>query len=267
MSIAVMNWIWTNSPTSGNERLVLLALADACSRDDGTGCWPAVATIARKANISVRTVQRVLDRLERDGHLIVHRGQGGAHRSTNSYTVVIHNGCQSDARQSATGDTSDTPGVTQLRHPTGDTAVTPNPPGNHQDPPPPAREPDGRAEDRPAPGGGGDGPKEFLQALGEAWPLSRGQRRRLTPRITEALADGWTPAALATEVGANPDGVRSPYAVLSSRLADLPDPPASKPPKPRWCGQCDEATRLVEHPTGDAVTRCPRCHPARDPAA
>jgi|SRR5215475_725431 len=37
MSIAVMNWVGANSPTSGNERLMLLALADACSRDDGTG--------------------------------------------------------------------------------------------------------------------------------------------------------------------------------------------------------------------------------------
>jgi hypothetical protein len=53
-----MNWVWANSPTSGNERLVLLALADACSRDDGTGCWPSAATIARKANISDSTVRR-----------------------------------------------------------------------------------------------------------------------------------------------------------------------------------------------------------------
>jgi hypothetical protein len=43
MSIAVMNWVRANSPTSGNERLVLLALADACSRDDVTGCWPSAA--------------------------------------------------------------------------------------------------------------------------------------------------------------------------------------------------------------------------------
>ena len=35
MSIAVMNWVWASSPTSGNERPVLLALADACPRDDG----------------------------------------------------------------------------------------------------------------------------------------------------------------------------------------------------------------------------------------
>lgn len=57
-----MNWVWANSPTSGNERLVLPALADACSRDDGTGCWPSAATITRKANISDRTVRRVITR-------------------------------------------------------------------------------------------------------------------------------------------------------------------------------------------------------------
>jgi hypothetical protein len=72
MSIAVMNWVWASSPTSGNERLVLLALADACSRDDGTGCWPSAATIARKANISDRTVRRVIARLEAEGQVVVH---------------------------------------------------------------------------------------------------------------------------------------------------------------------------------------------------
>lgn len=76
MSIAVMTWVWTTSPTSSNERLVLLALADACSRDDGTGCWPSVATIARKAAVSDRAVRRVIARLQADGHLIVHRGGG-----------------------------------------------------------------------------------------------------------------------------------------------------------------------------------------------
>jgi len=60
MSIAVMNWVWANSPTLGNERLVLLALADACSGDDGTGCRLSAATIAPKANISSRSVRRVI---------------------------------------------------------------------------------------------------------------------------------------------------------------------------------------------------------------
>lgn len=44
----------------------------------GTGCWPSVATIASKANISDRTVRRVVARLEADGHVIVHRGGGRA---------------------------------------------------------------------------------------------------------------------------------------------------------------------------------------------
>jgi DNA-binding GntR family transcriptional regulator len=62
---------------------VLLALADACLRDDGTGCRPSAATIARKANISARTVRRAIARLEGEGHVVVHRG-GGRCGSTNS---------------------------------------------------------------------------------------------------------------------------------------------------------------------------------------
>jgi len=83
-----MNWVWANSPTSGNERLVLLVLADVCSRDDGTDCWPSAATIARKANISDRSVRRVIARLDADGQMEVHHG-GGRAGSTNSYTVVM----------------------------------------------------------------------------------------------------------------------------------------------------------------------------------
>jgi len=83
-----MNWVWANSPTSGNECLVLLVLADVCSRDDGTDCWPSAATIARKANISDRSVRRVIARLDADGQMEVHHG-GGRAGSTNSYTVVM----------------------------------------------------------------------------------------------------------------------------------------------------------------------------------
>jgi hypothetical protein len=96
---------------------VLLALADACSRDDGTGCWPSAATVARKANISDRTVRRVITRLEAEGHLIVHRG-GGRTGSTNSYTVVtsdcvIHTPGQNDTPDNLSGgDTGDRPPLT-----------------------------------------------------------------------------------------------------------------------------------------------------------
>lgn len=200
MSIAVMNWVWTNSPTSGNERLVLLALADdTCSRDDGTGCWPSAATIARKANISDRTVRRVIIRLEADGHLIVHRGGGGRAGSTNSYTVVtgdrdFHSPGHNDPPDSLPGgDTYDRPPMTRSCQGTPDTAVSPDPPKNHQGTAAaPAR--DARPAARSATGGGVG---EFFAAIGDARRLAEGQRARLASAVQAALGMGWTPQALA----------------------------------------------------------------------
>ncbi|MGR6913632.1 helix-turn-helix domain-containing protein [[Actinomadura] parvosata] len=65
----------------------------------------------------------------------------------------------------------------------------------------------------------------FLAKLGPDWPLSKGQLRRLVPVVIRAIAAGWDPTVLAEYVGANITGVRNPYAVLTSRLGDLPDPP------------------------------------------
>jgi hypothetical protein len=77
------------SSASGNERLVLLALADACSRDDGTGAGRRRPRSPARRNISNRTVRRMISRLEAEGHLIVHRGGGaGAGPVTNPDTVV-----------------------------------------------------------------------------------------------------------------------------------------------------------------------------------
>jgi len=38
---------------------------------------------------------------------------------------------------------------------------------------------------------------------------------------------------------------------------------AEKPPKPPWCGICDERTRQRQHEDGDRIRvgRCPDCHP------
>lgn len=255
MSIAVMNWVWQHSPTSGNQRLVLLALADACSRDDGGGCWPAVATVARKANITPRSVRRVIAELVAAGHLVVNRGAGP--RGTNGYSLVLQKPVRNELEPvyesvetvdnsfdpgqdvspddlsgltpaTARGDTGVRGGVTQ---------VSSDPPKNHQESPPPPRP---LAAAAPmtgrGPGGGGDPGQEnlepvrrFVAALGPAWPLSSAQVRRLAPAVLAALADGWTPAGLAEHVGANATGVRNAYAVLTSRLAELPEPLVSGP--------------------------------------
>ncbi|GAA3096367.1 helix-turn-helix domain-containing protein [Streptosporangium carneum] len=292
MSIAVMNWVWQHSPTSGNQRLVLLALADACSRDDGTGCWPAVATIARKANISPRSVRRVMADLVAAGHLVVHRGIGP--RGTNGYSLVLRKPVHSDIEpvyeSVETVDNSFDPGrdvtpdnpsgLTQATA-RGDTGVrggvtqaSPNPPENHHEPPPPAR---ARASGAPAPGrasGGGEPGQEipepvrsFAAALGAAWPLSPAQVRRLAPAVTAALAGGWSPASLAEHVGANTVGVRNPYAVLSSRLAELPDPVDTTPragPADRTLAEAlatDGCPHGASHPA-----RCALCRRGRTPA-
>ena len=218
MSIAVMNWVWANSPTSGNERLVLLALADACSRDDGTGCWPSAATTARKANISDRTVRRVIARLEAEGQVIVHRG-GGPTGSTKSYTVVTGDRVIHSPGQNVTpdklsgGDTGDMPPRTQPCQGTPDIAASPDPPENDKGTAAtPAREVPAAG---PRVGCGGTELGEFFEQLAarnQGWLLTAGQRKRLAPAVTEALAAGWTPDGLAKFAGGSSAGIRNPVA-------------------------------------------------------
>lgn len=284
-----MNWVWTQSPTSGNERLVLLALADACSRDDGGGCWPSAATIARKAGISERTVRRVTARLEAGGHVLVHRGGG---RDSNSYTVVmdIHSPGQNVTPDNLTGVTPGvTAGVTQPRQGSPDTAVSPDPSLiHHGTAAARAREADRSPGTGKRSAAGGNPAKrtrrpsptsprpvdepetgQFFAALGDAWPLSGAQRDRLAPAVRAAIAAGWPPGDLAALVGANSTGIRSPYAILTSRLspAELPVPPAPVPRRRQWCGRCDEVTRLELDEFGYPDTRrCPDCGtPAQPP--
>lgn len=91
-------------------------------------------------------------------------------------------------------------------------------------PPPPEREEQQSQENQAA--GGDLRLGEFFDGLGPAWPLSPTQRERLAPAARRALSRGWEPEALAAHVGANTDGVRNPYAVLSARLrpTELPEP-------------------------------------------
>jgi hypothetical protein len=114
------------------------------------------------------------------------------------------------------------------------------------------------AADGPSSGRAG----KFFYALGPAWRLTAAQRSRLTPAVLAALDEGWSPQQLARFAGANTDGVRNPYAVLAVRLsaAELPPPPGQRPPRPPWCGECDERTRMAGF-YSDAPNPCPRCNP------
>lgn len=67
MSVRLMSIVWDLDLPPG-EKLVLLALADQAN-DQGTQCWPSVATIAKRSGQGERTVRRALSDLETKGHL------------------------------------------------------------------------------------------------------------------------------------------------------------------------------------------------------
>ncbi|MGP7999530.1 MAG: helix-turn-helix domain-containing protein [Streptosporangiaceae bacterium] len=127
----------------------------------------------------------------------------------------------------------------------------------------PSREPPAAAPARETPPAArGGSAAEYFAALGDRWQLTGRQRARLIPAVTAALDAGWTPHALAAFTGASTTGVRNPYAVLAARLSpgELPPPQAQRANRPPWCGECDQATRMLGF-DGDSPSPCPRCKP------
>lgn len=84
-----MQWVWRNSRAQNAARLVLLAIADNCAHDDGTGAWPSNAELASKTNLSERAVQVAVKKLVEINELKVE--WGGGRSGTNRYTVVMTN--------------------------------------------------------------------------------------------------------------------------------------------------------------------------------
>lgn len=91
-------------------KLVLVCIADR-SRDDGSGAHPPVAEIMRRTGLSKSTVLRAVGRLESLGEVLVIR----SHRCANEYLLTV-------SRLSLVTPNK----VSQLRHPTGVTAMTPH---------------------------------------------------------------------------------------------------------------------------------------------
>ena len=84
MSVHVTSWALRHSKSKLGDRLVMLTLAEA-AHDDGTKAFPKVATIAERANLSERQVQRCLRNLVELGEI----EQSGRTRSgTNIYSIT-----------------------------------------------------------------------------------------------------------------------------------------------------------------------------------
>ena len=84
MAIKVMDWVFEKSKSQGLERLILLVIADHCN-SDGEHAFPRISVIARRANVSQRTVKRKLQDLIERGELSVVQRQG----TSNLYKIVI----------------------------------------------------------------------------------------------------------------------------------------------------------------------------------
>ncbi len=75
MSIEVSNFYWDRcAGVKGSERLVILALADYCN--ESGWCFPSVAELARRCQLSDRGTQKILARLAAGGHIAVEANQG-----------------------------------------------------------------------------------------------------------------------------------------------------------------------------------------------
>lgn len=83
MSIELMTRVWKDGPDDQTETLVLLKLADHAN-DDGSSCYPSVASIAENCRMTRRGAVKVIRRLEEGGWISRHVRGGG---QTNLYEI------------------------------------------------------------------------------------------------------------------------------------------------------------------------------------
>lgn len=88
MSIRVFEIVKQNYPTdaSSAERLVIWALADH-AHDDGAGIYPSLSRVAGEVSMSVRTVRRLLRKIEMRGWLECVAYQNGGRKRTREYKI------------------------------------------------------------------------------------------------------------------------------------------------------------------------------------
>lgn len=103
MTVQDMATVFERSTSSGNTRLVLLAIAN---HHGERGAWPSVDRLASEANVSRRTVQRAIAEAVEIGELEVLANEG--RHGTNVYllTVASAGGRQIDTRDKPGPDLS-----------------------------------------------------------------------------------------------------------------------------------------------------------------
>lgn len=238
MSVECSAWVWKYSKTTGNDRLLLLAIADHAG-DDGDHAWPSVKTLADKATCSERTVQRRIQHLEEIGCLTVVRGAGqnGTHR----YRVHMD-------------DAAKKPDKASRKRPAAVEKAVGNPGGGDKLSPPPEV---GEGGDRLSPG-----VTQLCRSRGDTWVSPERPERPTTPQPPSRA--GGRRCAHGKTSGCRPCGT-SPRSALRAAAAAEAVAAAQldmRRAAVQWCGDpdCSPEDRRRGRLT-DAVAKCPDCHP------
>lgn len=92
MSFRAMAAVLHHSQTSGSDRAVMLSIAFYSNDDlEDAGAWPSQQTLANRANVSVRQLRRIVDRLVDLGEIEVLKHKGATYGAgyTNRYFLNI----------------------------------------------------------------------------------------------------------------------------------------------------------------------------------
>jgi hypothetical protein len=125
MSVEMISLVLNNSRADGRAKLVLIGIAN---HHGDNGAWPSIATLARYANASERSIQRDIKHLQDLGELVVevHGGESKGQYKSNKYWISISGVSESQIRgdklgsgvtdQVVRGDKLGKSGVTHLSY-------------------------------------------------------------------------------------------------------------------------------------------------------
>lgn len=129
MSIEAIAAVLHHSKASGSAKLILLGIAN---HQGDAGAWPAVSTLARYANITVRQAQKQIRVLEESGEVKIDYQAPEITKHTNRYWVTVR--CPRECDGSTAHRVNSTTGGGELHDTPGVNSTTPEPSMNHQEP-------------------------------------------------------------------------------------------------------------------------------------
>lgn len=111
MSVEMISLVLNNSRAEGRAKLVLIGIAN---HHGDNGAWPSIATLARYANSSERSIKRDLQYLQEIGEITVeiNGSDFGGQYKTNKYWIVL----SGVTGQVSRGDRLGKSGVTDVAH-------------------------------------------------------------------------------------------------------------------------------------------------------